>query len=54
LIVLLAALSLSGLIVWLKANGRSVSRSLEAGRYAVWCATGFSAVLACIQAGIFK
>jgi hypothetical protein len=53
-IVLSAALALSGRIVWLKANGRSVSLSLKAGRYAVWCAAGFSAALGFLQSGIFQ
>lgn len=51
-IVLAIALAFSGRIVWLKGQGREVTRSLEAGRYAVWSAVGFSALLACFQAGV--
>lgn len=51
-LVLTVALIFSGRIVWLKGQGRQVSRTLESGRYVCWTAFGFSALLACFQAGV--
>lgn len=52
LIVLLFALAVTGRMAWLRQQGRPVSSSLQRGRDAIWIGVAFSAVLACVQAGI--